>query len=146
MKRLIICGKANLNITATQLKTRGTELWMCGTDPRDGADKYFEFHGLKVPHDNVITELPEEVYSQGIPVNNTIAAMLVYAWLQGYKNVSVIGAPMNAKTEYLNQRPALAYVIGWLNAKGMNIEWEVIPLPVNYGFKSKKETEDGEIN
>lgn len=142
MKNLIISGKANITIPAEGLKKQGSELWLCGTDTREGADCYFELHGLGVPHQNVIRELPEEVYNQGLPVNNTICAMAVYAYLKGYKNIQIIGAPMDAKDEYLKQRPALAYVCGYLNAKGMNVIWDVIPETINYG--KKKVVENGE--
>lgn len=142
MKKLIICGKANMEKSVAELKEKNSELWMCGTDSREGADRYFELHGISTNHQNVTRELQKEVYELGLPVNNTICALLVYAFISGYKNVSVIGAPMNANHEYIEQRPALAYVVGYLNASGMNIEWEGVPHTVNYGRKKPLKAED----
>ena len=142
MKKLIICGKANMEKSVAEIKEKNSELWMCGTDSRTGADRYFELHGIKVNHENVTTELPKEVYELGLPVNNTICALLAYAFLSGYKKVSVVGSPMNATHEYIEQRPALAYVIGYLNASGMTIEWEGIPQTINYGIKQSVKAED----
>lgn len=54
----------------------------------------------------------------------------------------VLGAPMNATHEYIEQLPALAYVVGYLNASGMKIEWEGIPQTINYGNKKPVKAED----
>ena len=137
IKNLIICGKANAEVPVMKIREQagGAELWMCGTDTREGADCYYELHDLPTVHEKVVRELPSEVYEFGLPINNTICALLVYAWLSGYKKIKVIGAPMNAKNEYQEQRPALAYIIGWLNSKGLSIEWDVIPYTLNYGKK-----------
>ena len=141
MKTLIICGKASewKNVNELKIDRETTELWMCGTDERKGADLYFELHDIKVKHKRVIRELPDEVYAFGLPVNNTICALCVYAWLKGYKNVLVMGSPMLATHEYIEQRPALAYIIGWLTARGMNIQWTGLPKNIDYG---KKEDND----
>ena len=142
MKKLIICGKANMEKSVAEIKEKNSELWMCGTDKREGADRYFELHGIKVKHENVTTELPAKVYELGLPVNNTICALLVFAYLSGYTKVTVLGAPMNATHEYIEQRPALAYVVGYLNASRMKIEWEGIPQTINYGNKKPVKAED----
>ena len=142
MKKLIICGKANMERSIAEIKEKNSELWMCGTDPREGADRYFELHGIEVKHQNVITELPKKVYELGLPVNNTICALLVFAYLSGYTRVTILGAPMNATHEYIEQRPALAYIVGYLNASGMKIEWDAIPQTVNYGNKESVKAED----
>ena len=49
---------------------------------------------------------------------------------------------MNATHEYVEQRPALAYVIGYLNASGMSIQWEGVPHTLNYGKKQPLKAED----
>lgn len=133
MKDLIIIGKAPINKDISELKKQNNELWLCGTDERKGGDLYFELHNIIVDHSNVIYSLPEEVYTMGLPVNNTISAMLIYAYIKGYKNIKIIGAPMVANDEYIAQRPALAYIIGFFNGKGLNIEWEHLPKNTNYG-------------
>ena len=79
MKDVIICGKANIGIPVEALRKGDAEFWMLGTDKREGADKYFELHGIKVEHENTFYELPDEVYNQGLPVNNSISALAIYA-------------------------------------------------------------------
>ena len=134
-KSLVICGKANMTEPVSRLKTKDSHLWMCGTDPREGADCYFELHGLPSPHKNTVRSLPKEVYMQKLPVNSTICAMLVYAYISGYRRISIEEAPMTAQNEYLEQRAAVAYICGWLSAKGVEIRWEGIPGSENYGKK-----------
>lgn len=133
MKDLIILGKAPIKHSVTELKTSDNEIWMMGTDSRAGGDKYFELHGIKVNHSNVMYELPDVVYRLDLPINNSICALLVYAYLEGYKKISIIGAPMDASHEYLQQKPAVAYICGWLKAKGVNVEWAYGPTNTNYG-------------
>ena len=119
MKDVIICGKANIGIPVEALRKGDAEFWMLGTDEREGADKYFELHGIKVEHENTFYELPDEVYNQGLPVNNSISALLVYAVLSGYTNISIVGAPMNARDEYIRERPALAFLVGYFAANNV---------------------------
>ena len=137
MKKLIICGKANMEKTVAEIRTKNCELWMLGTDPRKGADKYFELHGIKVEHENTIYELPDSVYEMGLPINNSISALLVYAWISGYKEVSIVGAPMDSKDEYIHERPALAFVVGYIAAQGMKLEWDGMVENSNYGLRKK---------
>ena len=141
MKRLIICGKANQNIPVKKLRMNKTdEVWLCGTDIREGADLYFEIHGIKVTY-----ELPEKVYETGLPINNSISALLVYAWLEGYKDIKLVGCQMWAKHEYQEARPTLAYCIGYIAAHGVKVEWDGLPLNKFYGAKDKApETETEE--
>lgn len=133
MKNLIISGKANSNLKIDQIRQENSEVWLCGTDERNGADLYFELHHLKTKHSNVVCCLPAEVYEFNLPINNTICAMLVYAYLKGYRKIDIVGCPMIAKDEYIRQRPALAYVVGWLNGKGLEVNWSHCPHNINYG-------------
>lgn len=138
-KKVVICARGNDEIPADQVREEGYELWMLGTDPRQGADKYWELHDLSTRHDDVaIRELPDEVYQQGLPINNSVAALMVYAWLEGYTEIKIKGCAMIAKTEYLEQRPAVAYVVGFLNGKGIKCEWTDGPENINYGRKTKR--------
>lgn len=143
MKNLIICGKANLEKSADEIRTRNSELWMLGTDPRKGADKYFELHGIRVDHENTIYELPDSVYEQGLPVNNSISALLIYAFLSGYKKISLVGCPMNSVQEYIEERPALAFVVGYFAGLGLRLEWDGMPENKSYGFKQKSQSLKG---
>ena len=126
MNNLIICGKANQDIPVKKLRMNKTdEVWLCGTDIREGADLYFEIHGIKVPHKNVITKFGDEViYNEsGISPSNTISGMMIYAWLKGYKNITLLGCPMIIK-EYPQQRITVVQLVHYLNRHGLNVEWE----------------------
>lgn len=137
-KQLIICGRSNDEIPTDQVREEGYELWLLGTDPRQGADKYWELHDLSTRHDDMaIRKLPDEVYQQGLPVNNSISALLIYAWLTGYTHIKVKGCAMIARSEYLEQRPAVAYVVGFLNGKGIKVEWDEGPENIDYGRKEE---------
>lgn len=145
MKKLIICGKANMEKPAADIRTKNSELWMLGTDPREGADKYFELHGIKVNHENTVYELPDSVYECGLPINNSISALLVHAWQSGYKDIALVGAPMNAKDEYINERPALAFVVGYIAGQGIKLSWDGMVENNNYGFHRKPKAVKAEI-
>ena len=136
-KKLMICGKANRHLSVEQIREPDREIWMVGVDDREGADRYFELHGIKVKHPNTTYELPEEVYNQGLPINNSISAMLVYAWLLGYTDISIVGAPMVANDEYAQQRPALAFLVGYFAGLGLKLAWDGMVENNNYG-KGKK--------
>lgn len=134
-KKLIICGCGNDEIPTEEVREKGWELWYLGVDIRDGADRYFELHGLPGRHAEATRKLPEAVYEQGLPINNSICALLVYAWLEGYTDIKVKGSPMIAKREYVEQRPALAYTVGFLNGYGIKVDWTDGPQNINYGRK-----------
>lgn len=135
MRKLYIVGKANSPEAREQFAEPEAEVWMLGTDNREGADKYFELHGITVEHENTIYELPDAVYNQGLPINNSISALLVYAVLSGYTNIAIVGAPMNARDEYIQERPALAFLVGYFAAKGIKLSWDGMVENLNYGKK-----------
>jgi len=138
MNELYIFGKANWYEPFTDYKKNGRTLWALGTDEREGADLYFELHGIKINyHDKVIYELPNEVYSVGVPINNSISALLVYAYLLGFKKIVVVGSPMKSGDEYIEQRPALGFVVGWLCGKGLEVVWKDLPPNIDYGKGSQ---------
>ena len=126
MNNLIISGKANLNIPVSKLRTsQNDEVWLCGTDERKGADLYFEIHGIKVEHKNVIKKFGPEIYqnSSGLSPSNTISGMLIYAWQHGYKNITLTGCPMVIK-EYPQQRETVVRLVQYLNKNRLNVVWE----------------------
>lgn len=139
MKKLIICGKANMEKDVSDIRTKNSELWMLGTDPRIGADRYFELHGLPVEHENVTYELPDKVYELGLPVSNSICALALFAFISGYKDISIVGAPMDSKTEYIKERSSLALVVGFLTGSGLKVNWDGMPDLAFYGKRTKPE-------
>lgn len=136
-KKVVICGRSNRAVPTEEVREEGYELWYLGTETRDGGDKYYELHDIPCRHEGAIRKLPDEVYRQGLPINNSVTALMVYAWLEGYTDIIVKGNAMVAKVEYLEQRPAVAYVVGWLNGKGIHVEWTDGPKNINYGRKTK---------
>ena len=134
-KKVVICGRSNRTVPTEEVREEGYELWYLGTETRDGGDKYYELHDIPCRHEGAIRKLPDEVYRQGLPINNSVTALMVYAWLEGYTEIKVKGNAMVAKVEYLEQRPAVAYVVGWLNGKGIHVEWTDGPKNINYGRK-----------
>ena len=141
--KLIISGCANDEQPTEQIREDGYELWLLGRDRRTGAERYFELHGIECEHPEAIRELPAAVYEQGLPINNSICALLVYAWMEGYTDIKVKGSPMIASSEYVEQRPALGFVAGYLNGKGIKVDWVDGPKNINYG--RKHDTGAGEI-
>ena len=133
MKKLIICGKGNDHIPLNEIAGPDDETWLHGTDPRDGADWYFELHGIDTGRENTIYEMPETIYKAGLPINNTICAMLVCAWLSGYQEIRLCGAPLEATDEYQDQKPAVAFIVGFLKGKGIKVTWDEGPENKNYG-------------
>ena len=136
-KKVVICGRSNRTVPTEEVREEGYELWYLGTETRDGGDKYYELHDISCRHEGAIRKLPDEVYRQGLPINNSVTALMVYAWLEGYTDIIVKGNAMVAQVEYLEQRPAVAYVVGWLNGKGIHVEWTDGPKNINYGRKTK---------
>lgn len=126
MKTLFIFGKADSDFYDFNLiKKRNNEIWATGTDPRDGADKYFEFHGIEYKNRKMIRDVDFEVYvlSKFLPLNNSISLMIIQAVIWGYKDICVVGCPMNGNKEMEKEKPALAMVIGYCLGKGINIIW-----------------------
>lgn len=147
MNNLIICGKANQDIPVKKLRMNKTdEVWLCGTDIREGADLYFEIHGIKVPHKNVITKFDDEViYNEsGISPSNTISGMMIYAWLHGYKNITLLGCPMIIK-EYPQQRITVVQLVHYLNRHGCNVVWEEMNMATAQKNAEKQATETKEV-
>ena len=147
MNNLIICGKANQNIPVKKLRMNKTdEVWLCGTDIREGADLYFEIHGIKVPHKNVITKFDDEViYNEsGISPSNTISGMMIYAWLHGYKNITLLGCPMIIK-EYPQQRITVVQLVHYLNRHGCNVVWEEMNMATAQKNAEKQAPETKEV-
>lgn len=131
--KLVILGKAIDDYE----KKEDEEVWTVGTHTYKNANKYFEFHGLKVNHKNVTTEVPEYLKNaKELPLNNSICIMLAIACKEyNFEEIRIIGSPMLTKMEYIEQRPALAFLVGLYNGLGKNVIWEDLPKNNNYGVK-----------
>lgn len=122
-KRIAIIGKGN-NTPFKTFKELGFEVWACGTDERDGADRYFEFHNLNYKDRLMIRDCPNvRKYSKLLPLNNSISIMVIQAYIEEAEDIIIVGCPMNANEEMQRQKPALAFVVGYVLGKGKHISW-----------------------
>lgn len=136
-KKLAILGKGPRELRLSQIKKSGYEIWTVGTfdDPEeDLVDRFFEWHNLNYKNRTMYREYPSYLTESNLPLNNSICNMLLIAYKEGYKDVVVLGAPMEAEVEYRVEKPALIYCIGYLNAMGMNISYDQIPQSKHYGL------------
>lgn len=63
-----------------------------------------------------------DLFGLGYPYfTSSVAFMLAYAYLVGYKKVELYGFEMGTQTEYHYQRANGEFIIGFLKAKGMDI-------------------------
>lgn len=140
-RKLIILGKAPVKgkqgIDARE-DFPDCEVWTVGTHKIKHADRYYEFHGLPIPTDrHVFRDVSDDVkaVSSLLPVNNSVSAMLLEAYFEGYKDIEILGCPMIARDEYLKQKPALAMCIGFClgnSRDSIQISWDGAPELVNY--------------
>ena len=141
MKKLIILGKATVQgKTGIDAKVdySDCEVWTVGAHKIKNADRYYEFHGLPLSEDRpVFRDVSNDVkaVSSLLPVNNSISAMLLEAYFEGYRDIEILGCPMIAKDEYQKQKPALAMCIGFClgnSRDSIRISWDGAPEFVNY--------------
>lgn len=146
-KKLIILGKAPVagkrGIDA-KVDFPDCEVWTVGTHKIKNADRYYEFHGLALSTDRpVFRDVSNDVkaVSSLLPVNNSISAMLLEAYFEGYKDIEILGCPMIARDEYLKQKPALAMCIGFClgnSRDNIQISWDGAPENVRYYERYQK--------
>lgn len=131
--KLVILGKARSFFKAAE----DEEVWTVGTHKYANADKYFEFHGLAIKHKGeVVKDFPKGLEELGLPLNNSICIMLAHACEHyDFEEIRIIGSPMLAKEEYISQRAALAYIVGYYTGKGKKVIWEDLPKDNKYGRK-----------
>lgn len=130
--KLVILGKGNYKF----IPDPNTKVWTVGTSNYEHADKYFEFHGISVPHDNVVRTVPEKLRKSKLPLNCSICIMLAIACeYETFDEIIIKGCPMLERAEYIEQRPSLAYLVGYYQGKGINVIWEDLPKNKHYGVK-----------
>lgn len=132
-KPLVILGKGECEYTIQQMHDKGFEVWTVGTFEGDGADRYYEWHGIENGRE-VIRAYPDYLRKyEGLPLNNSISNMLIIAYEEGYKHIELLGCQMASKEEYLNQRAAVGMVVGFLMGKGLELNWIGQPENIRYG-------------
>ncbi len=146
-KKLIILGKAPVKGTQgidAKVDFPDCEVWTVGTHKIKHADRYYEFHGLPTSADRpVFRDVSNDVkaVSSLLPVNNSVSAMLLEAYFEGYKDIEILGCPMIARDEYQKQKPALAMCIGFClgnSRDSIQISWDGAPELVNYYERYQK--------
>jgi hypothetical protein len=113
---------------------------------RDKIDLYFNLHkGQAVDCVNTITlddyPLEDAIETTGSNYfNNSIAYMMVYAFMQGAKEINIFGVDVESDSEYRFERPCLTYWIGWLKAKGVKVNStnNIDKPPFKYGFDQEQ--------
>ena len=123
-RSLIICGNAR-SIAPEELI--GSETWGLKTGSVPNLDMYWDFHGIPftgVVHN--IEEIPiEKLHKEGLPLMNSICILLAHAIYSGnYSMIQLKGCPLRDKTEYIRQKPALAFLVGLAKGRGIKIHWE----------------------
>jgi hypothetical protein len=135
-EKLAILGKGAMIHPEDYYKNLGYEIWTLGTAVLDGADRYYELHGIECGRE-CIRSLSREVYetagADGIPVNNSISGMMMQAWLEGFRDIIVDGCPMQSTREYIEQRAAVGMMTGYLIGKGIRVRWTHAPVDISYG-------------
>ena len=135
MKKLIIMGLAG---DPSPADYPDCEVWTVGRNHHNGASKYFELHGLDF-YGHKMERPSKSVYdfahTFNLPINNTICYMLVLAHILGYTDIKIVGSPLIAKNEYIKERPAVAYLIGYMSAFGAHIEWLGGIDNIDYGYE-----------
>lgn len=137
---LIILGKAPVKgkkgVSARD-DWPGCEVWTVGTARIAGADRYYEFHGLECQNRNVYRAVSADIkkaFGLLLPFNNSICAMIMEAYLEGYRNIRIAGCPMTTKAEYIEQARAVAMCVGFIRGlaygqpyRGLRITWDEEP-------------------
>lgn len=130
--RLIILGKGPVvgkDCLDARADWPGCEVWTVGTHRIENADRYYEFHGLEFRGRKMVREVDPRVDSMSgvLPINNSVSAMLLEAYFEGYTDITLAGCPMSIQAEYMEQKPALAMCIGWVRGsceeEGINVTW-----------------------
>lgn len=121
----------------------GSEIWAVSTVYKSlkTVDKVFQLHKeqlfepwLKEVENRTIllhssnrmlkaTVLPTKELNAmfGKVFHSTVAWMLGYAIMQGYRDISIVGVNMEHGSEYGPQRDSMFFLIGWAKSKGINI-------------------------
>ena len=102
-------------------------------------DHYEELpNSVRYPIELVRKEFYRPTMGDCLYVTNTVAYMLMLAYLEGYREIETFGIYMEHETEYDHQRTNCEYYVGYLSAKGVNItinEGAILKAKFEYGFQ-----------
>ena len=145
MKKLIILGTAPVKgkqCIDAKVDFPDCEVWTVGTHKIKNADRYYEFHGLEVAGREMVRDVSwwTKQKASELPLNNSVCVMLMEAYYEGYKDITILGSPMIARDEYIKQRAALAMCIGYIRGLPYmyHVEWPDEPEKINYFERYQK--------
>lgn len=144
-KKLIILGKAPVvgkQCLDAKVDFPDCEVWTVGTHRIKNADRYYEFHGLEVTGRKMVRDVSwwTKQKASELPLNNSVCVMLMEAYYEGYKDITILGSPMTARDEYIEQRAALAMCIGYLRGwtEGENYYEDLEPVKITWPDEPEK--------
>lgn len=98
-----------------------------GKSPIVGADRYYELHGLpsREPRYDYAKIPVHELRALRLPMINSVCVMLAHAiYEQRHESIRVLASPLLGNAERVEQRPAVAYLLGFADALGIRVYWE----------------------
>lgn len=137
--KLVIVGKSR--VPKKKELSGYKEVWTVGTSKVvSKAHKVFELHGLNTEEvDWIRYEHIVDLYKKydGFPLTNSICVMIAYALAYtDYEHIHLMACPMLFSAEREEERPAVAFWIGYAKVFGVNITWEGgIDMNKKYGYK-----------
>jgi len=137
---LVICGNSR---PIPQEELEGYEVWALGVGKVEGADRYYELHGLesKTPCYRMEDIPIEALHRIGLPLTNSICIMLAHAVLDGrFSYICIKGSPLRAR-EYKDRQADLAFICGYAKGRGISIQWEESGLDLINIYMGGKEPE-----
>lgn len=122
--RLLICGTARLILPEELI---GAEVWSVGRTSLLGADRYYELHGLacREPRYDYRRIPVSQIRLLGLPMINSVCVMLAHAIVENrHTQIELLATPLRAGGERVDQRPAVAFLVGYARARGFRVVWE----------------------
>ena len=122
--KLLICGTARL-ILPEELS--GAEVWSVGRTSLLCADRYYELHGLacREPRYDYRRIPVSQIRQLGLPMVNSVCVMLAHAIVENrHTHIHLVATPLRAGGERVDQRPAVAFLVGYAKAQGFQVFWE----------------------
>ena len=69
---------------------------------------------------------------------NSISYMIAYAMYKGYKEIHIVGVDVEKYSEWVYERPSIAYWCGRAEQKGINVYWGKLRPCFLYGFEQEE--------
>lgn len=67
---------------------------------------------------------------------NSISYMIAYAIYMGYEKIILKGVDVDSKSEYIFERPSIAYWCGRAESEGIEVDWGKIDPCFLYGYEA----------